>query len=159
MRVAFLDRDGTLIFEPADGLVRPSEFRILPGVPEALLELKEAGYALVMVTNQDFTRPEDPQECFETTQRMLLAVLAEEGIAFDAIFLCPHPKDAGCPCRKPKTGMVDAFLRENDIDKSASFVVGDRPENDGGLAANIGVRYVRVGPNGAFPRAAEILAA
>lgn len=158
MHVAFLDRDGTLVHEPEDGLVRPDDLRVLPGVYETLKELKANGYVLVMVTNQDFTKSPQHEPFFHETQEILLGLLREQGIVFDHVFLCPHSPTDGCPCRKPRTGMVDAFLRDNEIDKARSFVAGDREANDGGLAAGIGVRYVRVS-GGKFPSYEELAGA
>lgn len=151
MHVAFLDRDGTLIHEPQDGLARPESFRILPNVIEGLRALRAQGYTLVMITNQRFSVLPEWQSCFEETQRMLFAALKKEGLAFDFVFMCPHVDEDHCNCRKPKTGMVDAFLREHAIDKACSFVVGDRPSADGGIAKAIGVRYVEMPKNGTFP--------
>ncbi|PIR48638.1 hypothetical protein COU80_02930 [Candidatus Peregrinibacteria bacterium CG10_big_fil_rev_8_21_14_0_10_55_24] len=156
MKVAFLDRDGTLIYEPPDGIIRPENFRILPGVFASLKSLKEHGYKLVMITNQDLTVNDDSEENFKQTQKILLDELAREGIAFDEIFLCPHSEEDHCNCRKPKTGMVDAFFHEHDIDLSVSFVVGDRENADGGFAQNIRVRYIRKGTNDAFPSFEEV---
>jgi imidazoleglycerol-phosphate dehydratase/histidinol-phosphatase len=150
MKVAFIDRDGTLVYEPKDGLVRPDDLRILPGVIDALKGLKAKGYQLVMVTNQDFTKTTDHSPFFDITQKMLIEQLAKEGVAFDTIFLCPHSPTDGCNCRKPKPGMVTQYLKDNLIDRKTSIMVGDREEADGGLAKAIGVRYVKVGPNGQF---------
>lgn len=150
LRVAFIDRDGTLIEEPPNGLVRPEDFRILPGVIEGLKTLQADGFALVMVTNQDFVKWPQGEECFRQTQRMLVGALAAEDIFFDEIFLCPHPESAGCPCRKPKTGMVDDFVARHDIDRSTSMMIGDREVNDGGMAKNLGVRFVQLIPNHFF---------
>lgn len=151
MHVAFLDRDGTLIHEPPDGLARPESFQILPNVIEGLRALKSQGYTLVMITNQRFSVLPEWQSCFEETQRMLFATLAAENLAFDFVFMCPHVDEDQCNCRKPKTGMVDQFLRDYVIDKARSLVVGDRPSADGGIAKAIGVRYVEMQKNGAFP--------
>ncbi|MDD5026777.1 MAG: HAD-IIIA family hydrolase [Candidatus Peribacteraceae bacterium] len=149
MKVAFLDRDGTLIYEPLHGLVKPEDFRILPGVLETLKALQEHDYHLVMVTNQDFSR--GPRAYFLDTQELLLKTLKSYSIVFDEIFLCPHSPEDSCECRKPKPGMVDTFLKTHTIDASASFVVGDREEADGGLAKNIGVRYIKKDTNNRFP--------
>lgn len=151
MHVVFLDRDGTLLFEPPDGLVRPENFRILPGVIEGLRALRSHGYTLVMITNQRFSVFPEWKACFEETQRMLFDALGKEGLSFDAVFMCPHVDDDRCRCRKPKTGMVDQFLREHAIDKARSLVVGDNPSADGGIATAMGVRYVRMQSNGTFP--------
>ncbi len=157
MKVAFLDRDGTLIYEPSDGLVRPQEFHILPGVIDALKALKDHDYMLVMVTNQSFGKGPEQEPFFHETQRILIETLAADGLRFDAIFLCPHMPEDHCPCRKPKTGMIDQFLTKYQIDLDHSFVIGDREENDGGLARNIGVRYVQMEPNSRFPSVESLL--
>ncbi len=151
MQVAFLDRDGTLIFEPNDGLVRPKDFHVLSGVIEGLRSLKAEGFTLVMITNQSFYGDASRIKCFEDTQQLLFAALEKEGLAFDFVFLCPHSEGEGCNCRKPKTGMVDQFLREHEIDKEKSLVIGDREIADGGLAKAIGVRYIKMESNGTFP--------
>ena len=150
MKIAFLDRDGTLIYEPPDGLVRPEDFRMLPGVIDGLKKLRKDGFTIVMITNQDFNKMR-AEEYFGKTQDMLIATLEEEGVAFDHIFMCPHAEYENCACRKPRTGMVDEFLKMNVIDRSQSFVCGDRLKNDGGLATNLGVRYVAMASNGQFP--------
>ena len=132
MKVAFVDRDGTLIFEPEDGLVRPEDYRILPGVIDGLKKLQDEGFVLAMVTNQNFLLGKYHEECFEKTQEMLIADLAEEGIEFDHIFLCPHAAEENCGCRKPKTGMVEQ-----------SLMFGDR-ETDREFAENIGVEFAKL---------------
>ncbi len=151
MDVAFFDRDGTLVYEPPDGLVRPEGFRVLPGVIEGLKTLKAQGYTLVMITNQSFYGDVSRIKCFEDTQELLFAALKAGGLAFDFVFLCPHSEGEGCNCRKPKTGMVDEFLREHEIDKERSVVVGDRESADGGFGKAIGVRFVKMESNGIFP--------
>jgi imidazoleglycerol-phosphate dehydratase/histidinol-phosphatase len=157
MNVAFLDRDGTLIYEPPEGLVQPKDFRILPGVLETLKKLQDQGYVLVLVTNQNFTKGPQNEECFHVTQKMLQASLSDAGITFHSMFLCPHAQEQNCHCQKPKTGMVDDFLAKHAVDLQRSFVVGDREANDGGLAENIGVRYVKLEPNGTFPTFEQLL--
>ena len=84
--VLFVDRDGTLIEEPADHQVdRLDKLRLLPGVFAALAELRRAGYRLVMVSNQDGLGSERyPREHFEQVQSFLLHLFASQGIAFDA---------------------------------------------------------------------------
>ena len=155
MKVTFLDRDGTLIYEPPDGLVQPEDFQILPGVIDTLRELQSHGHCLVMITNQDFSKGD--RESFDTTQEMLLREFDKAGITFDKLFVCPHSPEDNCSCRKPKTGMVDTFLQENTVDLSVSVVVGDRESADGGLAQNIGVRYYKMESNGKFPTLKQLM--
>lgn len=151
MRVAFLDRDGTIIHEPPDTKLSTKEtFAILPGAIEGLRKLKGLGFQLVIVSNQGSGSPKSyREESFRETQMMLEEACGSEGMTFDAVFMCPHTAEDACECRKPKTGMVDAYLRSHDIDLTSSVMIGDR-ETDGAFAKNIGVRFVR-GNGSEFP--------
>jgi imidazoleglycerol-phosphate dehydratase / histidinol-phosphatase len=144
-RILFLDRDGTLNEEVADEQIDSlAKIRLMPGVIPALLELKRAGFAFVVVTNQDgLGTPSFPRESFEIAQRFILDLFSSQGIEFEAVFLCPHFKREDCACRKPKLGMVQEFLDTNDIDKVHSFMIGDR-ETDLEFAANLGVQGLRI---------------
>ena len=151
MKVAFIDRDGVLIFEPQDDFQVDSleKYRILPDVIDGLKELIDQGYKLVMVTNQNGIGTESfPEEDFLLVQNKLLEDLRNEGIEFEKVFVCPHFAEDGCACRKPKTGMVDEFLKEIDLDK-ASFMIGDR-DTDLQFAENIGVRGFKIETNSKF---------
>lgn len=156
-KVAFLDRDGVLIYEPQDTKQIDSleKLEILPNVISGLKILSNSDYKLVMISNQDGLGTKSfPARDFEIVQNELLDVLKKEGISFYKIFICPHFEKDGCNCRKPKTGLLEKFLEEN-IDFQKSFMVGDR-KSDEELAKNIGVRFYQVEVNGAFPRLASI---
>jgi len=144
-RVLFLDRDGTLNEETSDEQIDSYEkIRFMPGVIPALLELKRAGFVFVMVTNQDgLGTPSLPTEKFEPPHEFIVRTLASQGIEFDAICICPHFKHENCDCRKPSTGMVREYLSTHTIDKSASFMIGDRV-TDLEFATNLGVTGIRV---------------
>ena len=148
--VVFLDRDGTLIEEPPDRQVDVvAKVRLVPGVIPALVELKRLGYTFVMVTNQDGVgTPGYPQERFETVQRFVLELFASQGVEFEAVFMCPHFADAGCGCRKPRTGLVEEYLKRNSIDRARSVMVGDR-KSDLEFACNLGIEGLRVRGDGA----------
>jgi imidazoleglycerol-phosphate dehydratase/histidinol-phosphatase len=153
-KIAFLDRDGALIFEPGADADPPfqvdaiSKLQILDGVVEAALELQKRGYELVMVTNQNGVgTPSFPTEDFELPQAELLKRLEAQGVNFYKVFMCPHFVTDGCECRKPKLGMVQEFLDSTDIDLAASFMYGDR-DSDGEFAKNIGVRFIKAETNG-----------
>jgi imidazoleglycerol-phosphate dehydratase/histidinol-phosphatase len=148
-RVLFLDRDGTLNEEVSDEQIDSlAKIRLMPGVIPALLELKRAGFAFVMVTNQDgLGTTAFPRESFDTAHRFILDLFESQGIEFEAVFVCPHFKREGCGCRKPKLGMVQGFLDANDIDKTHSFMIGDR-ETDLEFAANLGVQGLRISLGG-----------
>ncbi len=143
-KYAFLDRDGALIFEPQDTYQIDSldKLKILDGVIETLQSLIVDGYKLIMISNQDGLGTESfPTADFEAPHQAMLAIFKEAGITFDQIFVCPHFPDDNCACRKPKTGLVDEFLRETDIDMDASFVCGDR-DTDRQFAQNIGLKFI-----------------
>lgn len=141
----FFDRDGTLIWDPPDEKVDSLEkLKILPGVVHGLSALRDAGFELVMVTNQEYVgTPAFPTEAFEEPQRKLLEVLARERIYFAEIFICTHTVEENCECRKPKTGLLKEYLESNSIDRVHSFVIGDR-ETDVQIARNIGCKAVRL---------------
>jgi imidazoleglycerol-phosphate dehydratase/histidinol-phosphatase len=97
-----------------------------------------------MVTNQDgLGTPSLPTEDFEESHRFVLELFASQGIAFDAVFICPHYKHDDCGCRKPKLGMVENYLRTRPIDTARSFMVGDR-DTDLEFAANLEIQGLRI---------------
>lgn len=143
----FIDRDGTLIEEPADRQVDDiGKLRLMAGVIPALLRLRDAGYRFVMVTNQDgLGTPAFPQAAFDGPQQLLLGILESQGIVFDEILICPHRADEGCACRKPGTALVDACIARHPIDRERSRVIGDR-ETDLQLAERLGIEGLRLMP-------------
>jgi imidazoleglycerol-phosphate dehydratase/histidinol-phosphatase len=145
----FIDRDGTLVEEPFDQqLDRLDKLRFMPGVFAALTKLAAAGYRLVVVTNQDgLGSGTFPQADFELCQGFMLKAFASQGIRFDAVCLCPHRSADNCGCRKPRTGMLEGYLKEHAFDPGRSAVIGDRL-TDLEFAANLGIRGFRVQLNG-----------
>jgi imidazoleglycerol-phosphate dehydratase/histidinol-phosphatase len=112
----------------------------MPGVFAALAELQLRGFRLAMITNQDgLGTPSFPRPAFEASQHFILSAFESQGIAFEAIFICPHFPADGCDCRKPKLGLVKDYLRDADVDLIASAVIGDR-DTDLEFARNLGVR-------------------
>jgi imidazoleglycerol-phosphate dehydratase/histidinol-phosphatase len=147
-KILFLDRDGTLIEEPADFQIDAlAKFRLVPGVIPALLKLKAAGYEFVMVSNQDGLGTDSfPIADFEPPQHLLLQILESQGIRFSAIHIDPHFEHQNAPTRKPGIGMLLDYLRSGTLDVAHSAVIGDR-ETDLQLARNLGVRGFRLGPD------------
>lgn len=126
-RAVFLDRDGVINRSIVrEGKPYPpqtmDELEILPGVPEALLRLRDAGYLLIVVTNQpDVARGTQLQGAVEAMHEALKAVLT-----LDKIFSCYHDNEEACHCRKPAPGMLLDAAAEYDIDLPTSYMVGDR---------------------------------
>lgn len=147
-KVLFIDRDGTLIEEPADQQVDAlQKVRLMPDVISALRNLQSFGYRLIMVSNQDGLGTDSfPQVDFDRCQEHILALFNSQGVHFDEIFICPHLPDDGCDCRKPRTGLLTRFLANNTLEPSASAVIGDR-ESDMVLAEKLGIRGLQVGNN------------
>ena len=141
----FIDRDGTLIEEPADEQVDAySKLRFMPGVVPALLSLRDAGFRLVMITNQDgLGSASFPHENFDGPHELMMQLFESQGIGFDAVLICPHLPAQDCACRKPKTALVDDYLARAPMDSSRSYVIGDR-ETDLALARNLGISAIRV---------------
>ncbi len=146
-KIAFLDRDGTLIIEPADQQVdRLDKVALVPGVIPALVQLRDAGYEFVMVTNQDgLGTASFPESAFQQVQEFVLELFASQGITFSRIFVCPHRSEDRCACRKPSPGHLGDYLATISLDRDQSFVAGDRA-TDLEFARNIGVQGFRVDP-------------
>jgi len=144
-RIVFVDRDGTLVEEPADCQVdRIDKVRLMPGVIPALLSIRAAGFDLVMVTNQDgLGTPAFPEEQFRAAQDFVLDLFSSQGVHFAAVCVCPHFPADRCDCRKPQVGLVREFLAAQAVDRAASFMVGDR-DTDLEFARNLGVTGLRV---------------
>lgn len=158
-KVVFVDRDGTLVEEPPDEQVdRLDKIRLMPGVIPALLEIRRAGFVLVMTTNQDgLGTPSFPEAHFHTAQQFILDLLASQGIRFEAVCICPHLASDGCECRKPSAGLVRDYLASHPVDRDASFVVGDR-DTDLQFARNLGVTGLRVRLDGGAEESWEVVA-
>lgn len=139
--ILFIDRDGTLIHEPADFQIDSVEkFKLLPDVITSLSKLSQAGYRLVMITNQDgLGTSSNPQNKFDMIQKLLVDILTTQNIHFDEILICPHLPTENCTCRKPKTQLVRHYLASNEMDRSRSYVIGDR-KTDVELADNMGLK-------------------
>jgi imidazoleglycerol-phosphate dehydratase/histidinol-phosphatase len=159
-KILFVDRDGTLIEEPADFQIDSYEkFRLLDDALPALLQLRDAGFRFVMVTNQDgLGTAAYPQEKYDMIQRLLMGILESQGIRFDEVLVCPHTRDQGCLCRKPGIGLVRQYLADPHWDRARSAVIGDRA-TDVELARNMGIEGILISPHNGWRRiAAELLA-
>jgi len=146
-RVLFLDRDGTLIEEPADEQVdRLDKVRLVAGAIPALLQLKAAGFEMVLVSNQDGLGSESfPQEDFDGPHQLMLQIFNSQGIEFSAEHIDPTLPAEKAATRKPNIGMLLDYLRRGDLDFDRSFVIGDR-QTDLELAGNLGVKGFLLGP-------------
>jgi mannose-1-phosphate guanylyltransferase len=153
----FLDRDGTLI-EHVHYLSDPAAVRLLPGVPEALSRLRDAGYALVVVTNQSaIARGKLTVETLHEIHDAMNRQLAADDVGLDGIYYCPAaPANDGDrtaidhPDRKPGPGMLHRAARELDLDLSRSWMIGDMI-SDALAGTNAGCRGSLLVRTGAEP--------
>ena len=153
LRAVFLDRDGTLNVERA--LVRiPDELELLPGVGPALHALREAGYALIVITNQSArARGHITDEELSTVHDHLRTLLAPFDAAPDDILHCPHhptegepPLRQSCTCRKPEPGLIQQAAALHDLDLSRSWMIGDALRDmEAGRRAGLRCLLVRTG--------------
>jgi D-glycero-D-manno-heptose 1,7-bisphosphate phosphatase len=139
----FLDRDGT-INEEMGYINHLSRFVLLPKTAAGIRLLNEAGVPVVVVTNQSgAARGYFSPGLVEIVHRRLKDLLAAEGARVDAIYTCLHGPQDGCPCRKPKPGLLQAAARELHLDLARSYLVGDR-HVDVQTAANAGAKGLLV---------------
>jgi len=143
-RALFLDRDGTLTRE-AGALGDPERLRLLPGVGAALRLLDQAGWPLVVVTNQAAVgRGTLAPAALRAVHARLRTLLRAEGVELSGIFVCPHAPEEDCACRKPRPGLVLDALAELDLDRRGSWLAGDTAK-DVAAAHAAGVRAALVG--------------
>ncbi|MBI4550384.1 MAG: HAD-IIIA family hydrolase [Candidatus Omnitrophica bacterium] len=145
-RGVFLDRDGVLV-EPVmrngewSSARTLDEFRLIPGVKEAVRELAGAGFVLVVASNQpDIARRKLSGGALEQMNEALVRELGGENI-IRRIYVCPHDRNDSCECRKPRPGLLARAAGEWDLDLRRSFFVGDR-EADAGAARAAGVPFI-----------------
>lgn len=145
-KAIFIDRDGTIIKEPADEQIDSLEkLEFVPGAISGLRSLTDRGYELVMVSNQDgLGTASFPEETFWPAHNRMLSTLEGEGVRFDDILIDRSFPEDNAPTRKPRTGMLTAYLG-GDYDLGASFVIGDRL-TDIELARNLGARGILIAP-------------
>jgi imidazoleglycerol-phosphate dehydratase / histidinol-phosphatase len=143
-KVLFIDRDGTIIVEPAtDQQVDSLEkLEFLPFAISSLKKLQDFGYELIMVSNQDGRGTAGfPEENFQKPHQKMLTILKNEGIFFSEIFIDNSFPEDNSPNRKPNTGLLTHYLIANLIDLHNSYTIGDR-KTDVQLAENLGCKAI-----------------
>lgn len=131
-RAVFLDRDGVINRKAPEGqyITRWEDMEILPGVVEAIQQLRKAEFRVVVVTNQRCVAKGLLSETgLQDLHVKLTELLASQGAAIDAIYYCPHEKDAGCACRKPAPGMLLTAAHEHELNLKESWMIGDSPSD------------------------------
>jgi D-glycero-D-manno-heptose 1,7-bisphosphate phosphatase len=127
-KAVFLDRDGVINQKASDGeyITRWEDFHILPGVFEGISLLNQAGFSVIVITNQRcVARGLITEARLEKLHSQMTDFLARAGAAIDDIFYCPHEMEAVCDCRKPAPGMLLSAARLRGINLAASWMIGD----------------------------------
>ena len=149
-RILFIDRDGTLIEEPADEQIDAFEkLKFTKGVFRNLGFIRQhTDFEFVMVSNQDGLGTDAfPEDTFWPVHNFILQTLEGEGITFDEILIDPHFPEDNAPTRKPNTGLVEKYIANPDYDIANSYVIGDR-DTDRQFAQNIGCKSLILGDEG-----------
>jgi D-glycero-D-manno-heptose 1,7-bisphosphate phosphatase len=125
-RAVFLDRDGTIMIDTGYPKT-PEDVLLLPGIPEVLRRLRQAGFRLVLISNQSgICRGLVTADQARSVHERLVSALAEHGVTLDGAYYCPHVPEAECECRKPSPGLIHRAARELGLDLTRSFMVGDK---------------------------------
>jgi D-glycero-D-manno-heptose 1,7-bisphosphate phosphatase len=160
-RLALIDRDGTIIIDRVY-LRDPDGIEFAPGAIEGLRLLRDAGFALVLITNQSgIARGYFDAAQLEQIHDRLQSMLAAEDLRLDAIYVCPHGPDDGCDCRKPAPGMVKSAMDDLDFGPERVVLIGDSDADMGAAAAGgvAGLRVASAGKAAATGVAADFLEA
>jgi D-glycero-D-manno-heptose 1,7-bisphosphate phosphatase len=144
VKLVILDRDGVINFDSVQFIKSPAEWKPIPGSLEAIARLNQAGYRVVVATNQSGIARGlfDTQALFAIHDKLQRA-LGLVGGRVDAFFFCPHKTDDGCGCRKPKPGMLIEIARRFNVSIEDATMVGDS-RKDVESAAAAGARPVLV---------------
>ena len=149
-KVLFIDRDGTLVIEPPVDY-QLDAFEKLEFYPKVFRNLyfirQKLDFEFVMVTNQDGLGTDSfPEDTFWPVHNLMLQSFKNEGIEFDNILIDRSFPEDNAPTRKPRTGMLTAYLNNPEYDLAGSFVIGDRA-TDVELAKNLGCKAILLQPD------------
>lgn len=126
MKALLLDRDKTLNEDPGY-LNDPGRVVLLPGVAEGLRRFQSAGFSFYVLTNQSGVgRGLISPDQLKAVNKRIESFLNEAGIFIEKFYICPHTDEDGCNCRKPKPGLVEQSIKENNLDPANCIIAGDR---------------------------------
>ena len=126
MKLVILDRDGTINHDSDDHIKSPAEWRPIEGSLEAIARLTQAGFRIVVATNQSgIARGLLDTATLISIHDALQRAAAQAGGRIDAFFFCPHAADSACKCRKPEPGMLLEVARRFNVSLHSTYMVGD----------------------------------
>jgi D-glycero-D-manno-heptose 1,7-bisphosphate phosphatase len=126
MKLVILDRDGVINFDSDQFIKKPEEWRPIPGSLEAIAQLNQANYRVVVATNQSgIGRGLFDMTMLNSIHDKMHKACALVGARIDAVFFCPHTSENKCNCRKPKSGMLEEIASRYNVSLAGVPVVGD----------------------------------
>ena len=144
MKLVILDRDGVVNYDSKQFIKSPAEWRPIPGSIDAIAKLSQAGYRVIIATNQSgIGRGLFDMDTLNAIHEKMHRAVQQAGGRIDAIFYCPHPIEDDCKCRKPKTGMFERIAGCFNVDLIGTPSVGDSLR-DLQAAAAVGARPLLV---------------
>ena len=126
MKLIILDRDGVINFDSDHFIKSPAEWKPIPGSLEAIARLTQAGYRVVVASNQSgIDRGLFDMDTLNAIHDKMHRAVRTAGGRIDAIFYCPHSADSNCSCRKPKPGMFERIAACFNADLGEAYAIGD----------------------------------
>ena len=155
LKTVFVDRDGVINQERSDYVKSISELKIFPNVAKNIKLLKDAGFLVVVITNQSaINRGIITHEMVKQIHNSIQVHLKKNGTFLDGFYYCPHTPDENCNCRKPKSGLLEKAILEFNVDLNSSWMIGDN-DSDIEAADSIGCKTIKISNNFSLDNAVE----
>jgi len=155
LKTVFVDRDGVINQERSDYVKSVSELEIYPNVAKNIKLLKDAGFLVVVITNQSaVNRGIVTHEMINQIHNSIQDHLKKYGTFLDGFYYCPHTPNENCNCRKPKSGLLEKAILELNIDLNSSWMIGDS-DSDIEAADSIGCKAIKINDNFSLDNAVE----
>ena len=155
LKTVFVDRDGVINQERSDYVKSISELEIYPNVAKNIKSLKDAGFLVIVITNQSaVNRGIITHEIVSQIHDSIQDHLKKYGTFLDGFYYCPHTPDENCNCRKPKSGLLEKAILELNVDLNSSWMIGDR-DSDVEASNSIGCKAIKISDSFSLDNAVE----
>jgi len=155
LKTVFVDRDGVINQERSDYVKSISELEIYPNVAKNIKLLKDAGFLVIVITNQSaVNRGIITHEIVSQIHDSIQDHLKKYGTFLDGFYYCPHTPNENCNCRKPKPGLLQQAILELNIDLNSSWMIGDS-DSDIEAADSVGCKAIKINDNFSLDNAVE----
>ena len=155
LKTVFVDRDGVINQERSDYVKSISELEIYPNVAKNIKLLKDAGFLVIVITNQSaVNRGIITHEIVNQIHDSIQDHLKKYGTFLDGFYYCPHTPNENCNCRKPKPGLLQQAILELNIDLNSSWMIGDS-DSDIEAADSVGCKAIKINDNFSLDNAVE----